>query len=81
MSIRNRELPKIPDNLPWLLDERQASELLGVSRSFLRKSRCEGLRFNRTQAPPFVSVGGRRLYRLSDLKEWVSGLKEGASDA
>jgi hypothetical protein len=62
------------NSLPLLLDEKKAAHLLGVSLSYLRKSRCEGVIHDRTPAPPFVPVGGRRYYRTSDLKSWVNGL-------
>jgi hypothetical protein len=57
-----------------LLDTHQASKYLGISESFLRKSRCEGCHSERTEAPPFVCVGGRRLYRLIDLSAWLNNL-------
>jgi hypothetical protein len=73
--IRSRTLPCVDWNaLPLMLDERYASAALGVSVSFLRKSRCEGTRKGRTPAPPFVCVGGRRYYRTLDLKSWVESL-------
>jgi len=58
-----------------LLDEKKASEYLGVSLSFLRKGRSEGSPGNRTEPPPFVRVGGRCLYRRADLESWVAGLE------
>jgi hypothetical protein len=62
------------DRLPLMLDEAKAASALGVSVSYLRKARCEGLLKHRTPAPPFVAVGGRRYYRTSDLKSWVDNL-------
>jgi hypothetical protein len=61
--------------LPLLLDEREAARLIGVSVSFLRKSRSEGTLGNRTAAPPFTCLGKRRLYRSTDLREWVDSLE------
>ena len=58
-----------------LLSEKQAARILGVSLSYLRKSRSEGAPGNRTQAPLFVRVGGRVYYRLIDLEDWVAGLE------
>ena len=58
-----------------LLNERQAAKFLGVSLSYLRKSRSEGSPGNRTPAPPFVRVGGRCLYRADDLRDWVDTLE------
>ena len=78
MTIRSRMADMFPcvdwSSLPLLLGEKDAAVVLGVSLSFLRKSRCEGLRDNRTPAPPFVPVGGRRYYRVADLKSWVENL-------
>jgi hypothetical protein len=58
-----------------MLDDKTAASFLGVSVSYLRKSRCEGAIGHRTPPPPFVPVGGRRLYRVADLKAWVEGLE------
>lgn len=63
------------DSLPFLLDEKAAAKSLGVSISFLRKSRSEGCRKSRTPAPPFVAIGGRRYYKKSDLKIWADSLR------
>ena len=62
-------------DLPRLFDEKRATQYLGVSLSYLRKARSEGSPGGRTQAPPFVRVGGRCLYRRSDLDAWVDGLE------
>ena len=58
-----------------LLDEKQAAAYLGVSLSFLRKSRSEGSPGNRTPAPKFINVGRSVLYRRADLETWVAGLE------
>jgi hypothetical protein len=76
MSIRNRELPRIPDNLPLMVNDKTAAAILGVSVSYLRKSRSTGVIGRRTPPPPFVKVDGRRFYRVADLKKWSEGLKE-----
>ena len=60
---------------PLLLDEKRAAEYLGVSLSYLRKSRSEGSPGNRTPPPPFVKIDGRVFYRCSDLDQWVAGLE------
>lgn len=79
MTIPNRAVRYVPDPDEsidsMLLSDVQAAERLGVSVSYLRKSRCEGLRKNRTPAPPFVRVGGRCYYRLTDLRSWVDALE------
>jgi hypothetical protein len=58
-----------------LLDEKQAARFLGVSLSYLRKSRSEGSPGGRTPAPPFVRVEGRVYYRRADLEGWVNDLE------
>jgi hypothetical protein len=69
------------DKLPLMLDEGKAAVVLGVSVSFLRKSRCEGCRKvtldtlnDEENAPPFVKIGGRVKYPTMDLREWAAGL-------
>jgi hypothetical protein len=78
VSIANRILAEAPsvdrNSLQLLLDEKKAARMLGVSLSYLRKSRCEGTVHDRTPAPPFVYVGGRVYYRTNDLKAWVEKL-------
>jgi hypothetical protein len=75
MTIRHRELPQIPEGLPLMLNDKDAALLLGLSPSYLRKSRSDGQIGDRTPAPPFIKLGGRRLYRVADLKEWVASLE------
>ena len=60
---------------PLLLDEKQTARILGVSLSFLRKSRSEGAPGGRTQAPSFVRIGHRVYYRRTDLDQWVADLE------
>jgi hypothetical protein len=75
MRIASRDPELINWNaLPLLLGEKETANILGVSLSYLRKSRCEGTRRGRTPAPPYVRVDGRCYYRLTDLQEWVDGL-------
>jgi hypothetical protein len=78
MSVKSYIAESTPtldwSTLPLMLDEKTTSKIIGVSVSFLRKSRCEGARKHRTSAPPFVCVGGRRYYRTADLKSWVDSL-------
>ena len=78
MTIERRMTTSPPsvawDSLPLLLNEKEAAALLGVSVSFLRKSRCEGALKGRTSAPPFVCVRGRRYYRAVDVRAWVDNL-------
>ncbi len=77
-GVKKIRLPQLHDDgteLPLLLDENRTSEYLGVSLSFLRKGRSEGAPGGRTQAPPFVKIGGRVYYRVTDLDHWVAELE------
>ena len=74
-TIKNRELPTIPDNLPLMLNDKDAAKLLGVSASYLRKSRSTGTIGHRTPPPPFTKVDGRRLYKVAELRAWVDALE------
>jgi predicted DNA-binding transcriptional regulator AlpA len=51
--------------------EQETSQYIGMSRSFLRQSRMEGHRENRTIAPPFIKVGRAVRYLKEDLDKWL----------
>jgi len=57
-----------------LISEADAAQYLGVSRSFLRESRMNGVRKNRAEAPPYIRLGGGRAirYSIDDLNEWIA---------
>ncbi len=92
MTVKNRLAKNPPTidigNMPLLLDETRAAEILGMSVSYLRKSRCEGeknpekIRSERNSiydnpAPPFVVVNKNTIrYRKVDLYQWVKNLKQ-----
>lgn len=54
------------------LSEKEASEYIGMSRSFLRQSRMDGNRENRTPAPEFLKIGRSVRYLIEDLDEWLN---------
>jgi len=54
-----------------LLTETQAAPYIGMSRSFLRQSRMNGKRQNRTAGPPFLKIGRKVLYLADDLDDWL----------
>jgi len=54
-----------------LLTEKQAAPYIGMSRSFLRQSRMNGRRQNRTSGPPFLKIGRKVLYLAEDLDAWL----------
>ena len=54
------------------LSEIETAEHIGMSRSFLRQSRMEGNRTNRTPAPPFIKIGRTVRYLKDDLDNWLN---------
>jgi len=54
------------------LSEIEASQYIGMSRSFLRQSRMDGIRDNRTPAPPFIKIGRSVRYLREDLDNWLN---------
>jgi predicted DNA-binding transcriptional regulator AlpA len=57
---------------PRALSEIETAEYIGMSRSFLRQSRMEGNRENRTPAPPFIKIGRAVRYIKDDLDNWLN---------
>lgn len=51
--------------------EKEASQYIGMSRSFLRQARMEGSRVNRTPAPNFIKIGRSVRYMIEDLDQWL----------
>ena len=59
-----------------VLSEIETAEYIGMGRSFLRQSRMEGNRENRTPAPPFIKIGRSVRYLKDDLDLWLSQLQK-----
>jgi predicted DNA-binding transcriptional regulator AlpA len=57
---------------PRVFSEIETAEYIGMSRSFLRQSRMEGNRENRTPAPPFIKIGRAVRYLKDDLDNWLN---------
>ena len=55
-----------------LMTENEAAEFIGMSRSFLAKSRMEGNRTGHTPGPPFVKIGRAVRYSGEDLLAWIA---------
>ncbi len=53
------------------LTEKEAAEYIGMSRSFLRKDRMDGIRENRTAGPEFLKIGRSIRYLKNDLDTWL----------
>ncbi|WOH39406.1 DNA-binding protein [Thalassotalea fonticola] len=54
------------------MTEQETAEYINMSRSFLRQSRMEGNRENRTPAPPFIKIGRAVRYLKEDLDIWLN---------
>jgi excisionase family DNA binding protein len=53
------------------LTEKEAAKYIGMSRSFLRKDRMDGIRENRTPGPHFLKLGRSIRYLKEDLDSWL----------
>jgi len=58
-----------------LLTEKEAAEYIGVSVSFLRKSRCYGTLPGHTPGPRFFKIGRMVRYDVKDLDDWIEEYK------
>ena len=57
--------------------EREASNYIGMSRSFLRQGRMNGNREGRTPAPPYLKIGPRSVrYLIEDLDHWLEQFRQ-----
>jgi len=54
------------------LTEKETAEYIGMSCSFLRKDRVDGLRKNRTPGPVYIKIGRSVRYLKSDLDGWLN---------
>jgi len=63
-------------NTSRALTEIEASQYIGMSRSFLRQSRMEGNRSGRTPAPPFIKIGRSIRYLKDDLDNWLESFRK-----
>ena len=52
-------------------NEHEAAKYLGMSASFLRISRMDGDRANRTPGPNFIKIGKAVRYLKEDLDAWL----------
>lgn len=54
-----------------ILNEKDAAEYIGMSRSYLNSDRSNGPRVKRTKGPVFMKIGKAVRYRKEDLDEWL----------
>lgn len=55
-----------------VLTEKDAAKYIGMSVSYLRRYRMEGMIGNRTPAPKWLKIGRSVRYQISDLDDWLS---------
>ena len=54
-----------------VLTDPEAAQYIGMSISFLRQSRMDGARLNRTQGPIYLKIGRSVRYKKDDLDAWL----------
>jgi len=59
------------------LTEIEASQYVGMSRSYLRQGRMNGDRENRTPTPPYLKIGRSVRYLKQDLDTWLEQFRQG----
>ena len=59
------------------LTEIEASQYVGMSRSYLRQGRMNGDRENRTPTPPYLKIGRSVRYLKADLDTWLEQFRQG----
>ena len=59
-----------------VLKDAEAAHYIGMSQSFLRQSRMDGIRENRTPGPPFVKIGRAVRYLKDDLDAWLAQYRQ-----
>jgi predicted DNA-binding transcriptional regulator AlpA len=58
------------------LKDPEASRYIGMSESFLRQSRMDGVRENRTAGPPYIKIGRAVRYLREDLDAWLARYRQ-----
>ena len=58
-----------------LLRDDEAAAYIGMSASWLRKSRMEGARLNQIPPPPHLKINRAIRYRVTDLDAWLEARK------
>jgi predicted DNA-binding transcriptional regulator AlpA len=58
------------------LKDPEAAIYIGMSESFLRQSRMDGMRENRTPGPPLIKIGRAVRYLREDLDAWLAQYRQ-----
>ena len=56
---------------PRLITESETANYIGMSRSFPRKARMQGVRINHKSSPPWIQIGRAIRYDIRDLDAWI----------
>ena len=54
------------------ISEAEAAQYIGMSRPYLRLSRCYGTRGRGKPGPPFIRIGRAIRYDVRDLDTWLA---------
>lgn len=57
------------------MTEKEAAEYIGMSCSFLRQDRANGIRENRTPGPDYIKIGRAVRYLREELDKWLEAYK------
>ena len=55
-----------------VLTDPEAAQYIGMSISFLRQSRMDGIRHNRIPGPNYIKIGRSVRYVKDDLDAWLN---------
>lgn len=72
MQLHDKNMPAKQPIAKRGFTEKEAAEYIGMSRSFLRQDRMNGIRKNRTPGPPYVKNGRAVRYLKEHLDEWLN---------
>ena len=70
--MSNQQAPVFDYQPDDMVTEAETARIIGMSVQFLRQSRMEGLRANRTAGPPYHKIGRSVRYKISDLTAWLA---------
>lgn len=57
------------------LTEKEAAHYIGMSLSFLRRDRMDGVTGNRTRGPKYLKIGKSVRYLKEELDRWLDNYK------
>jgi predicted DNA-binding transcriptional regulator AlpA len=76
MTVSESLAPYRRESLLNVFKDPEAAIYIGMSESFLRQSRMDSIRENRTPGPPFVKIGRAVRYLRRDLDAWLEKYRQ-----